>query len=180
MAHPGTNRVNPAEDLPRDGRAVTKRTVGLFGAISLVVGTMIGSGIFASAQTVAGRSGSAGMILVTWAGTGTIAVLGALCYAELGTTIQNSGGEYSYLFTAFGPVAAFTFSWVSIVVLRPAGLSAVCLVCGSYIVEAVFGCDVQFSFGFTRDQVTKILAAATIGTVFLSYHFIPLTLLPAL
>ena len=116
----------------------TKRTVGLFGGISLIIGTMIGSGIFASARTVASLSGSVGMLLVVWTGCGLLSLFGALVYADLGTTIQESDGEYTYLKKAFGPIPSFMFAWSSILVLRPASLSAICLACGQYIVEPFF------------------------------------------
>ncbi|XP_065065022.1 b(0,+)-type amino acid transporter 1-like isoform X4 [Rhopilema esculentum] len=144
----------------------TKRTVGLFGAISLIIGTMIGSGIFASARTVASLSGSVGMLLVVWTCCGLLALFGALVYAELGTTIQESGGEYTYLNKAFGPIPAFMFSWSSILVLRPASLSAICLACGQYIVEPFYpsleGC---FPTLISKEGIAKVIACCVIGII---------------
>ena len=146
------------------GYVTTRRSVNLVGGISIIIGTMIGSGIFSSAQTVSERSGSVGMILVTWCGAGVIAMLGALCYAELGTLILDSGGEYAYLSKAFGPIAGFTFSWASIVVLRPASLSAICLSCGNYLIEPFFGSDENcFPLGLSKDALAKLLAAFVNG-----------------
>ncbi len=142
--------------------AVVKRQVGLLSGISLVIGTMIGSGIFASAKTVATRTGSVGMILVTWAGAGMLAMFGALSYSELGTAIPVSGGEYTYLFKAFGPIVAFMFSWVSIVVIRPSSISAICMACGDYITEAFFPADCS-ELLMTKNHIAKILASLAIG-----------------
>ncbi len=142
--------------------AVVKRQVGLLSGISLVIGTMIGSGIFASAKTVATRSGSVGMILLTWIDAGMIAMFGALSYSELGTAIPVSGGEYSYLMKGFGPIAAFMFSWVSIVVLKPSSISAICMACGDYITEAFFPADCS-EMSITKNQIAKILASLAIG-----------------
>ena len=147
-------------------RVTTKRTVGLIGGISLIVGSMIGSGIFASAATVANKSGSAGMMLVTWCGAGLIATFGALAYAELGTMIPVSGGEYTYLAKAFGPVVSFMFSWVSVTVLKPSAISAICLACGNYIIEAFFpNCTPE---GVNKEVLSKIVAALAIGKLYLS------------
>lgn len=142
-------------------RVTTKRTVGLIGGISLIIGTMIGSGIFASAATVARKSGSSGMMLVTWCGAGLIATFGALSYAELGTMIPTSGGEYTYLGKAFGPVVSFMFSWVSVIVLKPSAISAICLACGNYIIEACYpDCTPE---GISKEALSKVVAALAIG-----------------
>lgn len=146
------------------GYVTTRRSVNLVGGISIIIGTMIGSGIFSSAQTVSEKSGSVGMILVTWSGAGVIAMLGALCYAELGTLILESGGEYAYLSKAFGPIAGFTYSWASIIVLRPASLSAICLSCGDYMIEPFFGSDEScFPLGLSKAALAKLLAALVNG-----------------
>ena len=142
----------------------TKQSLNLLGGISLIIGTMIGSGIFASATTVARLSGSVGMYLMTWVLTGLIATLGALSYAELGTMIKLSGGEYSYLYEAFGPVVAFMFSWVSILILRPSSLSAISLACGNYLIEpfypALNECIPEL---ISKEQLAKVIAAFVLG-----------------
>ena len=150
----------------------TKRTVGLSGAISIIIGTMIGSGIFASPRTVASLSGSVGMVLVVWTCCGLLALFGALVYVELGTTIQESGGEYTYLKKAFGPIPSFMFSWSSILVLRPASLSAICLACGQYIVEPFYpsleGC---FPTLISKEGIAKLIASCVIGKLMEMYFY---------
>jgi len=144
----------------------TRKSVNLLGGISLIIGTMIGSGIFASATTVARLSGSVGMYLMTWVCTGIIATLGALSYAELGTMIAVSGGEYTYLHTAFGPVVAFMFSWVSILILKPSSISAISLACGNYIIEpfypALNACIPEL---ISKEQLAKLIAAFVLGVI---------------
>eukprot|EP00111_Clytia_hemisphaerica_P021985 TCONS_00064646-protein len=128
--------VNEKEDLEQATEGITvKRTVGLFGGISLIIGTMIGSGIFASAATVSKFSGSVGMSFVVWAGSGMLAICGGLCYVELGLMLPESGGEYIYIKEALGDMCAFLFVYVSNIVLKPASLSAICVAAGDYIVE---------------------------------------------
>ncbi|XP_027194573.2 b(0,+)-type amino acid transporter 1-like isoform X1 [Dermatophagoides pteronyssinus] len=115
-----------------------KRRVGFISGTALIVGTMIGSGIFVSPKGVLERSGSVGMSLIVWIGSGLISLLGALCYAELGTLITKSGAEYSYILESFGGLLAFLFSWISVFVLKPAMLSIICLTLSEYIVQPFF------------------------------------------
>lgn len=115
-----------------------KRRVGLLSGIALIVGTMIGSGIFLSPRGVLERTGSVGMSLVVWSLSGLLSLLGALCYAELGTLISKSGAEYSYILEAFGGPLAFLFSWISVFILKPLMLSIICLTLSEYIVRPIF------------------------------------------
>ena len=145
-----------------DGQEMGK-TVGLVGGISLIVGTMIGSGIFASASAVAEYSVSVGMTLVVWVGCGVLALLTSLCYIELGLSVTKSGGEYSYLLEAFGEIPAFLFSFVSAVILRPASVAAIVLATGNYIAEPFFGLDCEPT---NKILIAKMLAAAFLGERF--------------
>ncbi|CAG2168455.1 unnamed protein product [Oppiella nova] len=118
-----------------------KRRVGLISGTALIVGTMIGSGIFVSPKGVLERSGSVGLSLIIWTGSGLISLLGALCYAELGTLITKSGAEYSYILESFGGLLAFLFSWISVFVLKPAMLAIICMTLSEYAVQPFFvGC----------------------------------------
>ena len=137
-----------------------ERNLGFSGALSLIVGCMIGSGIFASGSTVALRSGSSGMILCVWSGCGLLATLGALCYAELGTAIPKSGSEHSYLTYAFGDLGGFMYTWVSILVIKPSAQAGICLAFGAYVVEALGGASVC---GTEKSHMIKLLAAFAIG-----------------
>ena len=142
-----------------DGQEMEK-TVGLVGGISLIVGTMIGSGIFASASAVAEYSVSVGMTLVVWVGCGVLALLTSLCYIELGLSVTKSGGEYSYLLEAFGEIPAFLLNFVSTMILRPASVAAILLTAGNYIVEPFFGLDCEL---INKILIAKLLAAAFLG-----------------
>lgn len=138
-----------------------KRRVGLMSGIALIVGTMIGSGIFLSPRGVLERSGSVGMSLVVWCLSGLLSLLGALCYAELGTLICKSGAEYSYILEAFGGPLAFLFSWLSVFILKPAMLSIICLTLSEYIVSPLFpGCP-------HSDLLIKLFTVFSIGK---NYH----------
>jgi solute carrier family 7 (L-type amino acid transporter), member 9/15 len=96
-----------------------QREMGLLAAINVIIGVMIGSGIFVSPSAALKYSGSVGFCLVVWTLCGIISLLGALCFAELGTVIPKSGAEYAYLIETYkkshkfwGPLPAFICSWV--------------------------------------------------------------------
>ncbi|KAK9874615.1 hypothetical protein WA026_005445 [Henosepilachna vigintioctopunctata] len=119
-----------------------KRRVGLLSGVALIVGTMIGSGIFVSPSGLLERTGSIGMSFVVWMACGLLSLLGALAYAELGTMNTSSGAEYAYFMDAFGAPPAFLFSWASTLVLKPSQMAIICLSFGKYAVEAfVIECE---------------------------------------
>uniref|UniRef100_A0A673BYH7 Zmp:0000001267 n=1 Tax=Sphaeramia orbicularis TaxID=375764 RepID=A0A673BYH7_9TELE len=115
-----------------------KREVGLVGAVSLIGGTMIGSGIFMSPQTVLSSIGSPGASLVVWASCGLLAILASFCYAELGTVIRESGGEYIYILRTSGPVVAFMLIFSSVLFVRPAGVAGIALSFAQYVVAPFY------------------------------------------
>uniref|UniRef100_A0A8C1IYF6 b(0,+)-type amino acid transporter 1 n=1 Tax=Cyprinus carpio TaxID=7962 RepID=A0A8C1IYF6_CYPCA len=130
--------------------------VGLVSGICLIVGTMIGSGIFISPKAVLEGTGAVGPCLCVWAACGVLATMGALCYAELGTMIMKSGGEYPYLMEGFGPLLAYLYSWSTIIVLKPSSFAIIALSCAEYA-------STPFYPGCAPPQVvTKCLAAACI------------------
>ncbi|XP_031566401.1 b(0,+)-type amino acid transporter 1-like [Actinia tenebrosa] len=139
-----------------------KRSLGVPGGVALLVGTIIGSGIFATPKWVVIYSGSVGLSLVVWSLCGLISLLGALCYVELGLLIPKSGGEYVYLMEAFGPLPAFLFSWVYSLLLKNGGVAILVLVFGSYVVEPFYpGCTDRQDLV----QLQKLLAVIALGVV---------------
>ncbi|XP_056624129.1 b(0,+)-type amino acid transporter 1 [Triplophysa dalaica] len=104
-----------------------KTEVGLLGGVSLIAGVMVGSGIFMSPQYVLLNIGSPGASLLIWAASGLLVMLASLCYAELGTVIRESGGEYVYILRTSGNLMAFIFAFSSVVVVRPTGITGVAL-----------------------------------------------------
>jgi len=89
------------------------RQLGLISAVALVISNMVGTGIFTSTGYLAGDLGSPGVILWIWVVGGVCALLGAMCYSELGINFPKSGGEYLYLTQAFGPSWGFMTGWAS-------------------------------------------------------------------
>lgn len=118
-----------------------RREVGLIGAVSFIAGTMIGSGIFISPQYVLSAIGSPGASFVVWACCGLIAMLGGLCYAELGTVIPESGGEFIYILRTAGKVVAFMYVFTYVIIMRPASATGIALSVAEYVVAPFYsGC----------------------------------------
>lgn len=122
-----------------------ERHVGLLSGIFLIMGTMIGSGIFISPKGVLEGAGSVGMALIVWMACGVVVTLAALCYAELGTMIPKSGGEHSYLMhtfgkmdKCFGPIPAFLFDWVGLFIIRPTMFAIMTLSLGTYAIKPFY------------------------------------------
>ncbi|KAG7328511.1 hypothetical protein KOW79_008455 [Hemibagrus wyckioides] len=136
-----------------------KREVGLISAISLVAGTMIGSGIFMSPQFVISNVGSPGASLIIWAVCGLLTVCAALSYTELGTMFRESGGEFIYLLRIYGPLPAFFVAYTFTIVLKPASISAIALSLAQYAVAPFYpGC-------MPPTLVVKCIAAVSILVV---------------
>ncbi|KAI9226237.1 MAG: amino acid permease-domain-containing protein [Piptocephalis tieghemiana] len=104
-------------------------------AVALLVGLMVGSGLFASSGPIFLGTASPHLALGVWVISGGLAWMGALCYAELGASLPQDGGEVVYLTRAFGPGVAFLFEWVSILIVRPAGSAITLRVFEDHVVD---------------------------------------------
>jgi len=102
-----------------------KRDLGLFSAINLVIGGVIGSGIFLVASTIAGSLPSPWLIILVWIVGGLLSMAGCLAYAELSAAMPQSGGQYVYLREAFGEQVAFLNGWTQFLVIQPAAIAGV-------------------------------------------------------
>ena len=118
---------------PRYARALRPWDAAL-----IVVGGIIGGGIFLNPGIAAQRTESGLALLLLWAGAGVLTLIGALCYAELGARRPNAGGIYVYLREAFGPLAGFLFGWTMLLVIYSGSTAAVATIFASYA-AALFG-----------------------------------------
>lgn len=101
-----------------------RRTLGLWPAMTIVIGTIIGSGIFLVPSAMIKAVGSPAMVFVVWIFGGILTLFGALSYAELAAAMPDSGGEFVYLGRAYGPIYGFTYGWSQTVVGKSASIAA--------------------------------------------------------
>lgn len=125
-----------------DEKINLKPKITLINGITMIVGSVIGSGIFVSPKGVQQHVGSVGMSLIIWLLCGIFSIIGAQCYAELGTMIVKSGADYAYIYEAFGPFMAFLRLWVEVIVVRPCSQAIVALTFSYYILDPIYpDCD---------------------------------------
>ena len=111
--------------------------------LSLVIGLIIGAGIFSSPSQVNANAGSPGAALIAWTVAGALAWTGAASYAELGGAIPLNGGAQIYLSKIFGELAGFLFSWCAVFVLKPGSAAIVAIIFGEYGVRVAIGADAE-------------------------------------
>ena len=116
-----------------DSKPALLRQLGVGSAIALVVSNMIGTGIFTTTGFLAGDLGSPSVLLWIWVVGAVCALLGAMCYSELGVNLPSSGGEYVYLTEAFGPTWGFMTGWVSFFAGFSAPIAAAALAFSGYL-----------------------------------------------
>lgn len=121
--------VTPPAEESRDGFT---RELGLFDSIMIVVGIMVGSGIFIVSGSMSRQIGSAGWLLVAWAITGVLTIVGALSYGELAAMMPHAGGMYIYLREAFSPLLGFLYGWTLWTVIQTGTIAAVAIAFARY------------------------------------------------
>jgi len=109
--------------------------IGLFDATMIVMGGMVGAGIFINPYVVAQRVHSPALMLAVWVAGGVIAILGAFVYAELGDRFPEVGGQYVYLSKALHPAVGFLYGWVLLLVVQSGGMAAVTVTFAGYFLE---------------------------------------------
>ncbi len=111
--------------------------LGLREAVTLIVGVVIGAGIFKAPAMVAGMTGSPGWMFGAWLLGGAISLIGALCYAELTTAYPSAGGDYHFLKRAYGRPVSFLFGWARLSVITTGSIALLAFVFGDYLHQAV-------------------------------------------
>lgn len=119
------------------GAEVRRPLLRLVDAIALIVGIVIGAGIFETPALVAANMGTARGVVVVWVLGGVISLMGALCYAELATTYPHVGGNYYYLKRAFGQSTATLFAWARMTVIQTGSIALLAFVFGDYAAQVL-------------------------------------------
>jgi basic amino acid/polyamine antiporter, APA family len=101
--------------------------LGLFDATMIVMGSMIGSGIFIVSADIAHQVQSPGLLIVVWLASGLMTLIGALCYGELAAAMPHAGGQYVYLRESLGPMVGFLYGWTLLLVIQTATIAAVAI-----------------------------------------------------
>ncbi|XP_063841153.1 Y+L amino acid transporter 2-like isoform X2 [Scylla paramamosain] len=134
-----------------------KKELGLLEGVAIILGIIVGSGIFISPKGVLRETGSVGMSLVVWVMCGLMSLVGALCYAELGTSIPKSCGDYAYINAGFGSLPAFLFLWAANLIFVPTTNAIMALAFAKYVVQPFFpNCDLP-------DDAVRLIAALSIS-----------------
>jgi APA family basic amino acid/polyamine antiporter len=115
--------------------AAPRPTLTVLDTAALIVGVVIGAGIFKTPELVAANTGTPGAFMLVWLLGGVISLIGALCYAELATTYPHAGGDYHYLTRAFGRSAAFLFAWARMTVIQTGSIALQAFLIGDYASE---------------------------------------------
>src|SRR5262245_52033855 len=102
-----------------------ERRLGLYDSTMVVIGSMIGSGIFIVPASMSRDTGSPGWMLFAWLVTGVLTIIGALSYGELASMMPRAGGQYVYLREAFSPLAGFLYGWTLFMVIQTGTVAAV-------------------------------------------------------
>lgn len=160
--------------------AAFRRCLGLFDSVMVVVGIMIGSGIFIVSAEMSRELGSSGWLLVAWAITGVLTVAGALSYGELAAMMPDAGGMYVYLREAFSPICGFLYGWTLWTVIQTGTIAAVAIAFArfsgvlfpaisetNYIISPIL-ISSQYAISLSTAQLVAIavIAALAIGNSF--------------
>jgi len=148
----GKKKISPMEE----EQVGLKASLGLVQGCTIIVGSIIGSGIFIAPGGVLKQTGSVNMSLTIWILSGLFSMVGAYCYAELGLLIRKPGGDYTYILDTLGPFIGFIRLWAECLIVRPCTITIVALTFAKYSVKLLFPeCE-------PPDESVRILAAVCI------------------
>jgi len=147
-----------------------KKRVNLFDGISIVAGSMIGSGIFIVSADIARSVGSPGWLMVVWLITGIITVIGAISYGELASMMPRVGGQYVYLKESYHPIIGFLFGWTTFLVIQCGSIAAVGVAFAKFtgvLIPWISDNNVLSRIGPLKINSTMVVAIASI--IFLTW-----------
>lgn len=162
------------------------KTLTYLNGLSLIIGLIIGSGIFSSPGQVIARAGSPGASLLVWVIAGVLAWTGAASYAELGGAIPLNGGPQVYLSKIFSELFGFLFTWCAVLVLKPGSAAIIAIIFGEYFTRAIAGGDAEVNpwinksvalagwFGVTFINCLSTKLGTKLGDMFMFLKFVAL------
>jgi amino acid transporter len=152
-----------AAQQPAAAAGAPRPTFGVLDACAMIVGVVIGAGIFKAPSIVAGSVANAEVFIALWVAGGLISLVGALCYAELGSAFPNAGGEYYFLNRAFGGWLSFLFAWARMSVVQTGAIAAIAFVFGDYATQ-LLPLGAKGSVIYAALAVIAITALNVLGT----------------
>lgn len=164
--------MNTPSDEAGQNRPSLERTLGLWTTISLVVGGVIGSGIFLKPAYMAGQLGSPSLLLGVWVGAGIITLFGALTNAEIASMIPQTGGQYVYFQKMYGNLTAFLYGWSMFAVIFTGGVASIAYAFGEYAQHFValprFALETEHSFAIVLPFIGTMYPLQNIGVKLLT------------
>ena len=139
----------------------TEKKLSLFDSTAIIVGSMIGSGIFIVSAEIARKVETPGMLILAWVITGIITVFGALSYGELAAAMPKAGGQYVYIKEAFGPLYGFLYGWTLFAVIQTGTIAAVAVAFAKFtgvFFPAISGSNHLLEIGSFSISTQQILA----------------------
>jgi APA family basic amino acid/polyamine antiporter len=128
-----------------------RKSLGVFDGIAILIGITIGAGIYSTPQIIAGYLSSFDSIILLWLLAGVFVFTSGLIYAELGTRMPNTGGEYVYISRCFGPFAGFMFGWAQLFIIRTSAAAGLALIAADY-----------FGYFVALDRVSRFITALAV------------------
>lgn len=171
QAQPGS----PAAQHTGESQRSFVRGLSLFDSIMIVVGVMIGSGIFIVPAEMGREIGSPGWLVMSWVFAGALTVTGALCYGELAAMMPGAGGMYVYLREAYSPLWGFLYGWTLFTVIQTGTIAAVAIACARFAglffpfisetkyIWGPYRVSQHYAFSLSTTQAVALFVIALIG-----------------
>ena len=144
-------------------KAEPKPALSLVDAVALIVGIVVGAGIFRVPSLVAANAGSETAFLAAWAVGGLVSLVGALCYAELASTFPSAGGDYHFLTRAYGKKLSFLYAWARISVIQTGSVALLAFIFGDFASQ-IFRLG-EFSSAIYAALIVVLLTAINIAGI---------------
>ena len=152
--------------MEKSTQAGPRRVLSLFDAICIIVGTIIGAGIFKAAPLIAKSTNGFAELIGLWIFGGLITIAGALCFAELTTRFPNLlGGDYGFLKLAFGKTVGFLFAWATFWIIRPGNMGAMAITFAIYFSQMLYGKEGGGNSSIEWFAVAAVVALSLINLV---------------